>query len=90
MRARTITVTTTPTSLLDLLDIPTTQRSSAYLILEAPSTNTADILYGDQGNQIITLASTGEKSPLLPVNSLNNLYVVAASSQTLHILVFYR
>jgi len=55
--------------------------------LEAPGTNTGDILYGTEAAQPMSLG-TGEKTDILPVKSLGDLYLVGNGSDTVSVLVF--
>lgn len=72
-------------SLAELMSLELT--SCRALQLEAPSTNAGSIYYGSEAAQPMALAP-GERTEVLPITSLQNVYVIGDGTNTVSVLVF--
>ena len=72
-------------SLAELLGVSIT--SCAGIQLEAPGTNPGTLAYGTKAAQPMSLAA-GEQTSVLPITSLQNLYIVGDGSSTVSVLIF--
>ena len=87
IRSKSATVGTTEQSLQTLIGSDPLMRGGVYVTLQAPAANTADILFGGKGTELLHLAPGGEWTSPIWINMLD-LYFIAASNQTLLVGIF--